>query len=121
MDTVIKIIGIVIVSIAVVYLLKPAVMKCLIEFFSQGRRIYFAGLMRFALAIVFLLGARECDITWVIITFGILFLISGLLIFTMGLERIKAILGWYQKQPVLILRVLALIALAIGTVIIYCA
>jgi uncharacterized protein YjeT (DUF2065 family) len=91
------------------------------EFFKQGKRLYFAGLIRFALAIIFLLGARECDITWVIAAFGILFIISGLLIFTLGLEKLRAILDWYQKQPLLLLRVLALIALAVGAVIIYAA
>ena len=78
MDIVIKIVGIAIVFIAIVYLLKPDVLKRLMEFFKQGKRLYFAGLIRFALAIVFLLGARECDITWVIVVFGILFLISYL-------------------------------------------
>ena len=121
MDIVIKIVGIAIVFIAIVYLLKPDVLKRLMEFFKQGKRLYFAGLIRFALAIVFLLGARECDITWVIVVFGILFLISGLLIFTLGLEKLRAILDWYQKQSLLLLRALALIALAIGAAIIYAA
>jgi len=121
MDTVIKIIGILIVLIAIVYLLKPGVMKRLMEFFKQGKRIYFAGLIRFILAIVFLLGARECDVTWVIVLFGILFIISGLLIFILGPEKVRAMLDWYDKQPVIILRVIALIALAVGAVIIYSA
>jgi len=121
MDTVIKIIGMIIVLIAIVYLLKPGVLKRLMEFFKQGKRIYFAGLIRFILAIVFLVGARECDITWVIVLFGILFIISGLLIFILGPEKTRAILDWYEKQPVIILRVIALIALSIGAVIIYSA
>ena len=119
--TIIKIVGIVIIIAAIVYLLKPDVMKWLMEFFKKGKRIYFAGLIRLVLAVVFLLGARECDITWVIAAFGILFLISGLLVFMLGLERLKSIIGWYQKQSVLFLRVIALIALAIGGVIIYSA
>ena len=53
MNNVIKIIGIVFVVIAIVYFLRPDVMKWLMEFFKQGKRLYFAGLIRFALAIVF--------------------------------------------------------------------
>ena len=121
MNTVIKIIGIVIVFIAIMYLLKPDIMKRLIEFFKQGKRIYCAGLIRFVLAIVFLLAANQCKIPWVIIVFGILFIISGLLIFTLGPEKLKTILDWYQKQSSLLLQVIALIALAIGAVIIYSA
>ena len=121
MDTVIKIIGIVFVFAGIVYLLKPNVIKSLMEFFKKGKRIYIAGLIRFALAIVFLLAARECDITWVIVAFGILFLFGGLLIFILGPERVRAIINWWQKQPVLLLRVIALIFLAIGAIIVYSA
>ena len=121
MDTVVKIIGIVFVVMMIVYLLKPNVMKRLMEFFKQGKRMYFAALIRFVLAIVFLLAARECDQFWVIFGFGILFLISGLLIFILGLEKVKSYIGWWQKQSVLLLRVMAVIGLAIGAIIIYAA
>ena len=121
MDTVVQIIGIIFIVFAVVYLLKPDVMKRLMEFFKKGRRIYFAGLIRFALAIVFLLAARECDRFWVIFAFGILFVISGLLVFVLGPKKLKSIIDWYQKQSVLLLRVIALIALALGAVIIWAA
>ena len=121
MDIIIRSLGIVIVVVGIVYLLRPDVMKWLLEFFKKGKRIYLAGLLRLALAVIFLLGARECDITWVIVVFGILFLMGGVLIFILGPEKLRRILDWYQKQSVLFLRVLAVIALAIGAVIIYSA
>ena len=121
MDSIITTIGIVIGAWGAVCLIKPDVLKRMMEFFKQDKRLYLAGLIRFGLAIVFLLGARECDITWVITTFGIVFLISGLLIFTLGLEKVKSIVDWWQKQSVLLLRVLAIIVLAIGAIIIYSA
>ena len=121
MDIVIKSLGIVFVLIGIVYLLRPDVMKWLMEFFKQGKRIYFAGLIRFALAVVFLLGARECKRFWVIFAFGILFIIGGLLIFILGPEKIKSIIDWWQKQSILLFRVIALITLAFGAIIIYSA
>lgn len=121
MDVVVKIIGIVIVGFAIAYLLRPDIMQYLMEFFKEGKRIYFAGLLRLVLAVIFLLAARECDLTRVIIFFGILFLISGLLTFIIGLEKAKSIIDWWQKQSAFVLRLLALVALAIGVVIIYSA
>ena len=121
MDIVIKTLGILIALVGIIYFLRPDVMKWLMEFFKKGKRIYFAGLIRFALAVVFLVAARECKHPWVIFAFGILFIISGLLIFILGLEKLKSIIDWYQKQSVLLLRVVAVIALAIGAVIIYSA
>ena len=121
MDIVIKTLGILIALVGIIYFLRPDVMKWLMEFFKKGKRIYFAGLIRFALAVVFLVAARECKHSWVIFAFGILFIISGLLIFILGLEKLKSIIDWYQRQSVLLLRVIAVIALAIGGVIIYSA
>ena len=57
MNIIIKIVGIVIIFTAVMYVLKPDIMKKLMEFFKQGRRLYFIGLARFVLAVVFLIGA----------------------------------------------------------------
>ena len=113
MDIVIQSLGIVFALAGIVYLLRSDVMKWLMEFFKQGKRMYFAGLIRFALAIVFLVGARECKRFWVIFAFGILFIISGLLVFIIPLEKIKAYIGWWQKKSPLLLRLMALIALAI--------
>ncbi|MFQ6036936.1 MAG: hypothetical protein ACE5NM_13940 [Sedimentisphaerales bacterium] len=121
MDIVIKIIGIFFVVIAIVFLLKPAVTSHLMEFFKKGNRIYLAGVVRLTLAVLFLLGARECDITWVIVVFGILLLISGVSIFMLGPERIRRMIDWWQKQSVLLLRVMAIITLAMGGIIIYSA
>jgi hypothetical protein len=121
MDIVVKVIGIVIIFAALVYLLKPDVMKRIIEFFKQGRRMYFAGLIRFALAVVFLLAASDCKMPWVIIVFGILLIIGGLLIFILGPEKVRSMLEWWQKQSVVLLRVVALIGLAFGAIIIYSA
>ncbi len=121
MEIIVKIAGILIVLIGIVFLLKPGVMKRLMEFIKKGKRVYFAAVIRFALAIIFLLGAGECYQKWIIAAFGILFLISGLLILILGPEKIRNILEWYQKQPVLIFRVIAVIALACGAVIVYSA
>jgi len=110
-------------EIAIVFLLKPTVMNYLMEFFKKGKRIYFAGLVRLALAVIFLLGAggHEGHKFWIIFAFGILFLISGVLVFMLGPERIRRMIDWWQKQSTVLLRVMAIITLAIGAIIIYAA
>ena len=105
----------------IAYLLRPDIVKKLMGFFKKGKRIYFAGLIRFALAVVFFVAARECRYFWIIFASGIIFLISGFLIFMLGPEKIRRILDWYQNQPTLIFRVIALIVLAFGAIIIFSA
>jgi len=121
MDVAVKIVGIVFVFMTIVYFLKPDIMKRLMEFFKQGRRMYLAAMIRLVLAIVFLLAARQCRQFWVIFVFGVLFIISGLLIFILGSEKVKSYINWWQKQPVMLLRVMALVGLALGAIIIYSA
>ena len=96
METVIKIIGTVIVCIGLVYLIKPEILRATIGFFAKGSRLYLAAMVRFALAIVFIIGARHCGIKWVIVLFGLIFLLSGLLIFMLGLRKSQR---HYQVVP----------------------
>ena len=121
MKVIIQSLGIAFVFIGMLFLIRPDVSKRLTEFFKKGKRIYFVGLVRFVLAVVFLLGARECDITWVIIVFGIVFLLSGLLTFMLGPKRLIPILDWYQRQSSILVRVIAVIILAVGAIVIHSA
>ena len=121
MDNVIKIIGIVFVAIAIVYILKPDVMKRLFEFFKKGNRLYVAAPVRLALAVVFIFGASKCKQPRVILVFGILLLISGILVLVLGPKKLVPIIEWFQKQSGVLARAMALIVLAIGVVIIISA
>jgi len=121
MVIVVKSFGIIFALMGIAYLLRPDIVKKLMGFFKKGKRIYFAGLIRFALAVVFFVAARECRYPWIIFASGIIFLISGFLIFMLGPEKIRRILDWYQYQPTLFFRIIALIVLAFGAIIIFSA
>lgn len=121
MSTAIKIIGIVIVAIGIVYILKPSVMKRIFEFLKKGNRLYVAAPIRLALAVVFLIGARECRQFWVIFVLGILLLISGILVLLLGPKKLVPMIEWFQGQSEILQRVVALIVLAMGVIIIISA
>jgi len=121
MQTAIQVIGILMFLAGVLFLLKPQIIKQIIVFLQKGYRIYFVGMLRIAMAIVFLLGARQCDMTRVIVVLAILFLLSGLLIFMLGTSKIRSMLNWYLKQSIVVLRALSLVPLLFGGLIIYAA
>ena len=121
MAVIIKAIGIYIAVMGLVFLLKPGLQRTLTRFFAAGSRLYLAALVRFVLAVIFLLGAKECDSTVIIATFGIIFLVSGTLIFMLGIEKARSILSWYLEQPILIFRIIATIVLIVGLVIVFSA
>ena len=118
-NVVIKIVGLIIFVAAIAYLAKPSAARWMMEFFKKGRRLYFVGLLRIGLAVVFLLGARQSNVVWLITAFGIMFLISGILIFVLPVEKLRSIFDWYLKQSLLTIRILGAITAAIGVGIIY--
>jgi len=118
---VIKSLGILFALMGIAYLLKPEIIKKLMAFFKKGKRIYLAGLVRFALAVVFFIGARECRYFWIIFACGIIFMLSGLLIFMLGPEKIRRMFNWYQNQPNLFFRVIAIVVLIFGAIVILSA
>jgi hypothetical protein len=121
MVIIIKSLGSVLVLIGFVYLFRPVILKNLMTFFKKGKRVYFSGLIRFALAVVFLLAATQCRKPKIVGIFGILFLISGILIFVLGPDMIRRIFDWYEKQSTVVFRMIASAVIAVGTVIIFSA
>ena len=121
MQIVIKSLGVLFILMGVAYLLRPEIVKRLTEFFRKGKRIYFPGLLRFALAVVFFVGARECRSFWIIFACGIIFLLGGLLVFGLGPERIRWTLDWYARQSIVVFRVIAFIVLVFGVIVVFAA
>ncbi len=121
MQIVIKSLGIIFALLGTAYLLRPDIIKRLMVFFKKGKRIYFAGILRFALAVVFFAGARECRYPWIIFLFGTAFLLSGLLIFILGAEWFRRMFDWYHDQSYLLFELIAFVVAIVGVIIIYSA
>ena len=118
MHFVIKSLGVFFDLIGIAYLLWPGLLKHLMNFFKQGSRIYLPALVRLILAAIFFYGARECRRPWLIYTSGAIFLADGLLIFALGPRKIRWIFDWYEDQPTLIFRIIALVVIIFGSLII---
>ena len=121
MKTFIFIVGLIVLLLGVAILIKPQVSKKLFNFIAKGKRIYLVGILRIVLGVLFLIGALSCDYYWIIIFFGILFCASGLTIFAMKLEKLKAVLNWFDRKPLSFIRLMGIIALLIGAIITYAA
>ncbi len=121
MPVVVQIIGAWIMLMGVLLLVKPTVLDYPANFFKKGRRIYLAAVARLTLAVLFLLAAGDCMLRAVVALFGVLFMISGLLILMLGPARMREIIELFQRQPHLIRRVVAALVLAVGGLIAYAA
>jgi len=115
----VKLVGILIVVMGIMFLLSPRLLKQYIAYLGKGKRIYLLGILRLVMGVIFVLVAAQCKWNGVITTLGILTLIGGILIFALGLEKVKSMLNWYDRRSALTLRFFGLIALALGALILY--
>lgn len=114
-----KLIGFVIVTMGLIIALNPDTFKAVINFWKQGKNLYVAGAMRLAFGVIFIMVAPECRLSWFISVMGILMIIGGIVLFAIGPKRILAIFDWWEKKPLLLIRVIGLMALALGGFILY--
>ena len=115
----VKVVGIIMVALGIIFLLSPKTMRQFMAFCGKGRELYIAGILRILIGVIFLLAASQSRIAWVIVTVGILALIGGVTFFILGLERVKTMLSWWHGRSLLVLRLVALIPIAIGVLILY--
>jgi len=119
MDKAVLGVGILIILAAIWIAVKPQVCVKMMGFLARGRMVYLVGLLRLAIGGLLLVSATYCGRVWIVIALGVLFLISGTLVFIVRLDRIKATLTWFSKRSMITIRLMALVPILIGAVIIW--
>lgn len=117
----VRTLGIFFICAGIIFLVKPAIIKSVVSFFKVGIRPHIAALIRITIAVILFLGAQQCRIHWVIITLGIIFLLSGLIIFAIGAKKAGSLMGRFESKPLAFIRILALLPLVVGAIIIFSA
>ncbi|MCX5635624.1 MAG: hypothetical protein NTW55_07295 [Planctomycetota bacterium] len=117
----VRTLGILFICAGIIFLVRPAIIKSLISFFKVGIGPHIAASIRITIAVILFLGVQQCRIHWVIITLGIIFLLSGLVVFAIGAKKAGSLMGWFESQPVAFIRISSLIPLAFGSIIIFSA
>ena len=118
---VIKACGVLMVVMGLIFVFAPQAMKSFMAFMKEGNRLYGPAVLRVVMGIIFLFAASQARQVGIILTLGILMLLGGILIFVMGMERCKSILRWWEEKPLLLMRLIAILPIAIGILILYSA
>lgn len=117
----VKLLGIVIVVMGFIFLINPTAFKQYAAFWRQRKRLLMGGILSLLFGVILLLAASGCRLRGVIIVFGVWAIIKGILLFTLGQKRLNTYLNWWIEKPLSIIRLLGLIALAMGILLIYAA
>ncbi len=121
MDVAVKVVGVLLVCVGLLYAVKPQIGRSIAKFFTKGKRLYLGGVVRLALAVLFLLSATKCKYPWIIGAFGIVFLLGSLIIFLVGPARLSPMLIWFQGRSLVWGRIVGGIVFVLGGIIIYAA
>ena len=116
-----KLIGLLILGVGVWFLIQPSAVKRVLDFFLEGKRIYAKGAIRAVLGLLILLAVPSAHHGAVLLVLGVMMSTSGILVFLIGLERIRTLLEWWKGSSVTVFRVMALLAMFIGAMILYSA
>ncbi|MCK4463936.1 MAG: hypothetical protein KAU58_06460, partial [Candidatus Omnitrophica bacterium] len=116
-----RLFGIVILVMGTIFLVKKDALKQYLSYWKQEKRIRIGGIIAIPFGIIFLLAASQCRLTWLIAVLGIWSIIKGVLLLTLGQEKINTYLDWWLNRPTSRTRLLSLIAIAFGILIIYAA
>lgn len=119
MRLVIFVIALLIILEGVALVLRPQFYRHLLRFFAKGRLVYVAGFLKIILGVVFFIAALNCSHKWIIILFGILLLFGGMLLVLIKIDRIKAMLIWWEQRPDISFRILGIAAIIIGVIVAY--
>ncbi|UCG35303.1 MAG: DUF2065 family protein [Candidatus Omnitrophota bacterium] len=117
----VKLLGIAMVILGVIYLIKPATMKRYATFWMKDNRIYAGGVISVVIALIFFRAAGLCSTPWFVVLMGILALAKGACAFFLGPKKIKPWMEQLMQKPIGTLRTIALIPLIIGILLIYAA
>lgn len=122
MPLTVKILGILIVSLVIILLIRPELMKRMLEYvLKEPVFIYVAAVVRILIGSFLLLAASQCKIPIIILILGLLILAAGIFIFFVGQNRAKAMLTWVIEKTPTVHRLFAIVALIIGALLIYAA
>jgi uncharacterized protein YjeT (DUF2065 family) len=112
-----KLIGILITIFGLAIFASPQFTQTIFTFFKEGNRLYLAGVVRTFIGLILLLGASRSLVPLAAIALGLMFLMSGIVVFATDLQKLKDFIETYANMPGLVLRLLGMVAASFGILI----
>ena len=119
MKSLAMVVGVFVMALGLTGLVSPDVLIRVGEFSVTAVGLYTVAAVRVAIAIVFILVAKETRTPRIISALGVIVLIGGLTTPLLGVDRASAILTWVSAQGPAFIRVTAGLAWILGMLITY--
>ena len=112
-----KLVGLLVAVLGLAIFALPQFLQKVFDFLKEGKRIYWAGVGRSLVGLILLIGAPQSVLPVATVSVGVMFLLSGIIVFACDLEKLKSFLTHYSELPVLVIRLLGLVTACFGILI----
>jgi hypothetical protein len=116
---IVLVIGLIIIVTGLAVLVKPARLKDLLYILLEKDWFRMVAALRVIIGVLFLFAAGGTRSPIFVSVMGILFILAGVLIPILGTARLRSLASWWIKRRDLVLRLWALVALALGGVLVW--
>ena len=113
-----KFVGTLILILGCTIFITPAFTKKIYAFMKEGKRFAWAGMFRTAVGIVLFLSASQSLLPRAAIALGIMFLMSGLVVFAADDKKLLEFVHNFLEMPAIVIRLMGLFAASFGILII---
>jgi len=117
----VRLLGIAIVFIGIIFSVKQKVLRNYILFWKNEKRLKAGGILALLFGAIFLMAAPQCRIVWLIVVLGIWSIIKGILLLVLSPKKMFDYLGWWNNKPASVIRYFGIAAIALGALLIYSA
>jgi hypothetical protein len=118
---VVKAIGIIMLTVGVVFAAKPSLMRAFLDFAKVDKRYYIGGVVRIIFGALLLLSVPKVAYSWVVGVVGVIITLAGVALFVVGEGRVHAVMNWLQSKSDDTLRVFPVLCALVGVLLIYAA
>jgi uncharacterized protein YjeT (DUF2065 family) len=119
MSIIVLAIGLVIVVTGLAVLIKPARLKDLLYTLLEKDWFRIVAALRVIIGVLFLFAAGGTRSPIFVSVMGVLFILAGVLIPILGSARLRYLASWWMERRDSVLRLWALVALALGGVLVW--
>ena len=119
MNIIVLIVGWLILLLGLLGIASPHLLVAAVLNMSSATRFYVTVIVRIVVGIIFLFAARRCRVAWLVYLFGVIILLSGIVLLFLGAGRLDEIINWFAARSDAALRSAYVVDVIIGALLIF--
>jgi hypothetical protein len=119
MNIIVLIIGWLVLLLGLLGIASPHSLVNAVLGMSSATRFYVTVIVRIVVGIIFLFAARRCRVAWLVYLFGVIILLSGIVLLFLGAGRLDEIINWFAARSDAGLRSAYVVDVIIGALLIF--